>query len=154
MTENEETPSMDEEPLSSEEKLLIKQFRLIGNRLIKEGIIGEFERTTLVDKQGDIEKSDGEWVRLGELAVREGYCTAEEVESMRGYLGSQMIETGLITKAQRDDVLKEQRQLKRQNIKENNRFGEICVTKGFCTEEEVKELLDYLNKQFKLQQGW
>jgi hypothetical protein len=85
---------------------------------------------------------------FGQIAVEKGFCVQEDVQSavdvlisraVRGdnvNLGAVMVEMGLITKTQVEDVVTAQ-QLKRIK-KEDTTFGKLAIYHEFCTEEDVE----------------
>lgn len=108
---------------------------LFGSRLVANGLITLAQREEIIRKQAEY-RERGVIVRLGELAVIEGYCTRAQIESMPGFIGDSMVAVGIITVAQRDQVLLNQREYAKAGI--NLRFGDILVKEGYTTREEVE----------------
>lgn len=54
-------------------------------------------------------------------------------------LGNRMVAAGLLTAVQRDALIEMQKNL--QMLGKWKRFGELAVEQGFCTQEQIEEVI-------------
>jgi hypothetical protein len=130
----------------------------LGNRLIRVGLLTQWQRHVAVNYQRKIYAHNLD-VSIGEVIVRIGYCTAEQIEQAaldenldaalflpkekeinHKWMGSRMITAGLITAPQRDRILDEQALAKARG--EQKRFGELAAELNFCTQSQLQSLID------------
>ncbi len=57
------------------------------------------------------------------------------------YLGEQLLQTGIITREQLDDVLSEQKKGKEADGKTRSALGRLLVQKRYCTEEDIARVV-------------
>jgi hypothetical protein len=107
---------------------------------------------------------------IGELAVREGLLTREQLQDVVGLqqkagfsqpLGALMLERKLLSKAQLDSLLRRQKQViadYEKNLSVSGLFGRIAIQMGFIREAQLAEAirrqlaLDYEGKHLKIGQ--
>ena len=123
--------------------LLKKYDYRIGDRLVEAGYLTHEQRDILLKKQEE-RKLLGKRVRLGELAVEEGFCNKEQVESLPGYIGERLVALGAITAEQREALIDWQGQLRKDGI--IIRFGELTVSEGFCTRADLELVIPHFHE--------
>ncbi len=124
-------------PELTEEEDTMARYR-IGARLIAAGFLNQIQRNKVLARQNAL-NAEGEHLRFGELAMRMGFCTAEQVESLPGYLGDKLVSAGLITPAQRRLLITWQGRLRKKGIV--IRFGDLTISEGFCTAAEIEAVI-------------
>ncbi len=106
-----------------------------GMRLIAAGLITPQQRDEIVSKQNEY-REKGVIVRFGEVALLEGYCTRDQLENLPGYIGNALVQLGVITRADKEQILRWQYDLRAKGT--DLRFGDIAVNEGYCTRDDVE----------------
>jgi hypothetical protein len=114
-----------------------KDLPLMGKRMMAAGLITKAQLNQLVIKQSSL-KNKGIDIRLGELAVLEGYTTTEAVESLPGYIGDKLVDAGLITPEQQLSLIGKQKEMRAAG--KRIRFGELAVQERYTSLEEIELL--------------
>jgi hypothetical protein len=110
-----------------------------GARLVSAGLISESQREQVSIVQTKL-KLNGKWQRFGDIAVDQGFCSANDVESLTGFLGQKLIEAGILTPTQQQSLAKWQTRLRNKGY--NVRYGELMVSEGLCSQTQIDELLE------------
>ncbi len=111
---------------------------LFGSRMVKAGLITQDQCNVVLNIQVQL-RVDGDNLRFGDIAIEQGFCSPDQIENMSGFIGKQMKEAGLLTPEQQDALVQWQSKLRSKGF--SVRFGDLLVSEGFCTREEVEKLL-------------
>lgn len=111
----------------------------IGDRLVKEGVLTPSQRDKVIAEQQRLQ-DEGVNERFGIIAVRLGFCETSDVESIPGYIGDLLVDSGIITLDQHFKVMKKQDDIFQAEGR-YHRYGDIATEMNFCMRESVEECL-------------
>ncbi|PCJ52023.1 MAG: hypothetical protein COA79_24920 [Planctomycetota bacterium] len=139
---------------------------LLGNILLKnESISSDQLREALVlqEQSSTLSSSPGKEKTLGEILLSKGYITPDKLqralrtqranfkkkdflreEKSARLLGKEAVDMGLLTYEQLEDCIVQQAS-KLENEGINQKLGEILVSNGFATQEQILELIEFQN---------
>jgi hypothetical protein len=106
----------------------------IGERLVKAGVITEQQRKDVLVIQDEPVNSH---IRFGDIATREGFCQREEIESISGFLGDLLVEKGLLTEEQLEELLRLQKNMRDGGLYAPN-LGELAAMHEICDKKDIE----------------
>lgn len=112
---------------------------LFGERMVKSGLLTKKQREKVAKVQTQL-KIAGKWKRFGVIAVEQGFCSANDIETMPGFLGQKMIDVGILTPEQNLKLVEWQNSLR--NSGYPTRYGDLAISEGLCTQDQVEELFE------------
>ena len=109
----------------------------IGQRMVDRGIITAAQRDKVLEIQAMPENKN---IRFGDIAIAQGYCTEEEIESMGGFLGEILVAEKVLTQEQLNMLLERQNNMRKTNLYVPT-VGELAVIYEYCNKQTIESAI-------------